>query len=327
MKKTRIYLLIIALVPTLLMSSCKKTDDSADPIVQKGSFADLKTYAMASGYDLTDVLIDGWVKPASAIVDTNDYTIPGWYVMDIRSASDFADGHIKGAVNVALADVLAEAPKANGSPILVVCKTGQTAGQAVMALRLSGYMDAAVLKFGMAGWNPVFAGPWENSIGNTADEHPSEWTTSNPPALESFATPGWTTTATEGEAIMAERVQLMLENGFQNISSDDLWGNQNNYQIINFWSEADYTALGHFSTASVLKPISLQGDEVKAIDSEAITLVYCYTGQTSSMVTAWLNVMGYNAKSILFGVNGTNHDLLEESGKPAWHGPENYDYE
>ena len=326
MKKFANYLMIILVVPALVLSSCKKTDDTEDPPVEKGSYADLKAYMVADGLDLTDVLIDGWVKPASAVVDTNTYTIPGWYVMDIRSAGDFADGHIDGAVNVELANVITEAANAGGLPILIVCKTGQTAGHAVMALRLSGYPDAAVLKFGMAGWNPQFEGPWEGSIGNSSEDNPSEWSTDAAPALESFTAPEWETTATEDAAILAERVELMLTNGFKSMASDDIWGDQSAYQIHNFWTNDDYVDYGHFSTAYQLKPISLQGDEVSAIDSEGTTLIYCFTGQTSSMVTAWLNVLGYDAKSILFGVNRINYDGLEAGGKPHWHGPENYDF-
>jgi len=332
MKKFVNYLMIILFVPALVLSSCKKDEDedTDDPTVEKGNYADLKSYMVSNSFDLTDVLVDGWVKPASAVVDSATFTIPGWYVMDIRSATDFGAGHIDGAVNVALGDVLTEAPNAGGQKILVVCKSGQTAGHAVMALRLSGYTDAAVLKFGMAGWHTDFAGPWDSNAGhengNTGEDHASEWITDDPPALESFATPTWETTATEGSAILAERVELMLSNGFMSISSADIWGNQGNYQIHNFWTEADYTDFGHFSTAFQLKPISLQGDEVNAIDFEEITLVYCFTGQTSSMVAAWLNVMGYDAKSILFGVNKINFDGLETAGKPHWHGAADFDY-
>ena len=326
MKKYLNYFLILLIVPAIVISSCKKTDDTNDDPTKKGTFADLKNYMVAEGLDLTDLLVDGWVKPANAVVDTNDFTIPDWYVMDIRSASDFADGHIKGAVNVELKNVVAAAPNAGGKKILVVCKTGQTAGQAVMALRLSGYPDAAVLKFGMAGWNPQFEAPWVSNVGNLADDFPSEWKTDASPALESFANPTWESTATEGAAILAERVQLMLDNGFQAISSDDVFGHQSDFQIVNFWSADDYTAFGHFSDAYQIKPISLANDVTKAIDSEETTLVYCFTGQTSSMVVAWLNVMGYDAKSILFGVNRLKYDELEDAGKPHWHGPEEYDY-
>ena len=325
MKKYLNYFLILLIVPTIVISSCKKTEDE-DPPVAKGTYADLKNYMVAEGLDLTDVLVDGWVKPASAVVDLNDFTVPDWYVMDIRSAGDFADGHIKGSVNVELTNVLTAAANAGGKKILVVCKTGQTAGHAVMALRLSGYPDAAVLKFGIAGWNPQFEGPWEGNIGNLADDHPSEWKTDASPALGSFANPSWESTATEGAAILTERVQLMLDNGFKAISSDDVFGAQSDFQIHNFWAVDDYTTFGHFSTAYQLKPISFADDKVKAVDSEETTLVYCYTGQTSSMVTAWLNVVGYDAKSILFGVNRLKYDELEAASKPHWHGPEDYEY-
>jgi rhodanese-related sulfurtransferase len=50
-------------------------------------------------------------------------------------------------------------------PILVVCYTGQSAGHAVVALRLSGYSDAKVLKWGMSGWRSDLAGPWEGNSG------------------------------------------------------------------------------------------------------------------------------------------------------------------
>jgi rhodanese-related sulfurtransferase len=328
MKKYLNYFLILLIVPTIVISSCKKTDDDSDDTVKKGTYADLKNYMAGAGLDLTDVLVSdpAWVVPASAVVDSNDYTVPNWYVMDIRSASDFADGHIKGAVNVELKNVVSAAANAGGKKILVVCKTGQTAGHAVMALRLSGYPDAAVLKFGMAGWNPQFEAPWASNVGNLADDYASEWSTSDSPALESFANPSWESTATEGAAILAERVQLMLDNGFKAISSDDVFGHQSDYQIHNFWADGDYTTFGHFSTAYQLKPISLANDVVKAVDSEETTLVYCFTGQTSSMVVAWLNVLGYDAKSILFGVNRLKYDELEAAGKPHWHGPANFEY-
>ena len=77
MKKYLNYFLIFALVPVLVLSSCKKTDDDNDddPTVEKGNYTDLKNYMVGAGLDLTDVLIDGWVKPASAVVDSATSTI------------------------------------------------------------------------------------------------------------------------------------------------------------------------------------------------------------------------------------------------------------
>ncbi|PLX02444.1 MAG: hypothetical protein C0595_10880, partial [Marinilabiliales bacterium] len=66
-------------------------------------------------------------------------------------------------------------------------------------------------------------------------------------------------------------------------------------------------------------------DVVSALPASDECLVYCFTGQTSSYIAAWLQVLGYDAKSILFGVNKLQHTALDAAGKPAWH--HSYDYE
>lgn len=77
-----------------------------------------------------------------------------FYVLDIRSAEDFAEGHIEGAVQVGWAEVgsvLGDLP--TNRPIVVTCYTGQTAGQTVGVLRMLGF-DAKSLASGMnLGWN------------------------------------------------------------------------------------------------------------------------------------------------------------------------------
>ena len=50
---------------------------------------------------------------------------------------------------------------------------------------------------------------------------------------------------------------------------------------------------------------------MKNYDPEKTAVTYCWTGQTSSMVTAYLNVIGYNAVSLKFGANSMIYDNLE----------------
>lgn len=77
-----------------------------------------------------------------------------FYVLDIRSAEDYAAGFIAGAIHSPWADVgdmLGELP--SNRPIAVVCYTGQTAGQTVGVLRMLGY-DAKSVASGMnLGWD------------------------------------------------------------------------------------------------------------------------------------------------------------------------------
>lgn len=324
MRKLKLYVVILAILPAFFITGCKKDM----PVVEAvDHYAVMTQYMADNGLDL-HLLLSGWVIPAASVVDAaNDFTTPDYHVFDIRSATDYAAGHINGAVNVALADVVTAAANYTGKPILVVCKTGQTAGHAVMALRLSGYTDAKVLKWGMAGWNPDFDAAWEGNSGHTngnVANGNSNWVTTSAPALATFAKPTWSATATEGAGILEERVTAMLNAGFKATSSDPVLASPDNYQIMNYWDATDYAAYGHFAGAHQIKPINLA--VATNFDSSKESLVYCYTGQTSSMAVAWLNVLGLNAKSILFGANRLNYDGLSADGKPTYHGAENYGY-
>ena len=77
-------------------------------------------------------------------------------VVDIRSADDFAAGHIAGAVNIPFgADMQLSFETLPEGKLVVTCYSGQTAGQTVAVLRQLGY-DAVSLKLGMTfGWTPA----------------------------------------------------------------------------------------------------------------------------------------------------------------------------
>jgi len=49
-------------------------------------------------------------------------------------------------------------------------------------------------------------------------------------------------------------------------------------------------------------------------------VVYCYTGQTSAQVTAYLRMLGYDAKSLLYGFNGFAYESCPAA---KYHEPEN----
>ena len=76
-------------------------------------------------------------------------------VVDISSAADFSRGHLSGARNIGLSrinDADAEIGKIKSSPVLVVCKNGNTAHQAAAQLVKLGAANVAVLKGGITQW-------------------------------------------------------------------------------------------------------------------------------------------------------------------------------
>lgn len=304
MKKFLNYFLILLIVPVLVLNSCKD-DETEDPVV-KGTFADLKTYLVNNSMDLPDVL-DGWITTAEAI---HGKGIADYHIMDIRAAGDFANGYIEGAVNSSLGTIVADAQGVT-KPIIVVCYTGQSASHATVALRLSGFADAKVLKWGMSGWNPDFSDSWNNNVGNAAADYPNGWTDDAVTANEDFSFPAWETTSTDGATILAERVAAMTEGGFKGVAGTSVLENPGNYFVNNYWPQEDVDYYGHITDAYRILPLSLENNEMANIDPDSPVVTYCWTGQTSSMVTAYLTVLGYDAMSLKFGVNSMIYDDLE----------------
>lgn len=320
MNKLMKYLLILAFVPVMVFTGCKKDEEPT----ATGNFTTLQTYMAANNLDLPKML-DTWTADAKltrlgGIVDSAaGYSIPSMHVIDIRPATDFAAGHIKDAVNSTLANILVTAKNMTDKPILVVCATGQTAGVACMALRLSGFSTAKVLKFGMAGWNSTYSGPWTTAIGNgnQAQGH-ANWVTTASPTPGTYATPSWTSTSTDGKTILDERIAAVLAAGFSPVDPTAVLTTPANYTIVNYWTDADYTGFGHFNGAVRINPITLANNEITGFDPSKETLVYCYTGMTSSFVTTWLNVLGYKTKSIKFGANALVYDALKTANKTVF---------
>ena len=305
MKKLFVLSLATLFIAT---TSCKKVED--DPVGGTTSaYKTMTTYMVDNGMDLPDIL-DSWIVGAPALADVQTF-IDAYDIIDIRSAQDYATSHIEGAVNSTLGDILTTAANAT-KPILVVCYTGQSAGHAVVALRLSGYPDAKVLKFGMSGWRADLSAPWANSTGDAAIGNPSWLMTPALATPTTFNDPTLTVSGT-GEAMLEARVAQMLSDGFgaNAITHGDVLATPANYFINNYWDQADVDLYGHIDGAYKVKPLSIDGGEMKNMDPNEVLVTYCWTGQTSSMITAYLKVLGFNAKTLKFGSNGMIYSNLQ----------------
>jgi rhodanese-related sulfurtransferase len=54
--------------------------------------------------------------------------------------------------------------------------------------------------------------------------------------------------------------------------------------------------------------------DLKTLPTDKTIVVYCYTGQTSANLAAYLRLVGYDAKSLKFGTNGMIFNKMEEAG-------------
>jgi len=77
------------------------------------------------------------------------------FLLDVREPSEFAEGHLKDAVNISvrqLVNRVKELPKEQDIPIIVICRSGARAAPATLFLRGYGYSNVKTLEYGMLGW-------------------------------------------------------------------------------------------------------------------------------------------------------------------------------
>lgn len=76
-------------------------------------------------------------------------------VLDVRSAKEYADGHIKGAINIShdeLSDRLSELSQYKDKTVVVYCRSGRRAGIAESLLENNGFSKVKHLTGDMNGW-------------------------------------------------------------------------------------------------------------------------------------------------------------------------------
>lgn len=237
-------------------------------------------------------------------------------VIDVRSSADFALGHIEGAVNVTIADIVNYYKNNNLSAktkVAITCYTGQSAGLAVAALRLSGYTNVFSLKWGMCSW--AYPSKW-NDARMTGQTNPiTKQMTANDKNTAGNL-PTLSTGKTTGTEIFESRLATALTDGFStiSISRETIYANLANYYIVNYWPVDQYDQ-GHIEGAVQYTPKNdlKLATFLKTLPTNKTIVIYCYTGQTSAQVAAFLKILGYDAKSLLFGANRLFHDTMPAS--------------
>lgn len=298
------------LAVTLMLTSCKKEETVNESLVL-AEYLESANSPLMKDYVNTDMPS---IMAASEVKTLNE--TGQVYIIDLRAAADFALGHIANAHNVALADVLTHVKGVDLAPytkVAMVCYTGQTAGYAASLLRIMGYDKVFSMKWGMCAWNADFAGKWKNTVaaGNT---YASQFTTTETAKAAAGEMPVLSTGKTTGQEILEARVAALLAEGFTpaTVTNKTVFDNLTSYYIVNYWPAAQYANPGHIPGAVQYEPkssIKLAAD-LKTLPSGKTIAVYCYTGQTSAFLTAYLRLLGYDAKSLLYGANGMIYDQM-----------------
>ncbi len=144
--------------------------------------------------------------------------------------------------------------------------------------------------------------------------------------------PDLTTGFDTGREILDARVADLLVEGYgaAAVSNQAVFDNLDDYYIVNYWPADRYADPGHIPGAIQYTPkeaMKLSAD-LKTLPTDKTIVVYCYTGQTSSFLSAYLRLLGYDAKSLLYGANAMIYDIMKDLGWTTFKDSYimNYDY-
>ena len=236
------------------------------------------------------------------------------YIISLRSAADYAKGHIPGAVNIAFGDLFKAATLATlpDEEIVVYCFTGQTASMAAALLGTLGY-DVQNLLHGMSSWttDDAIAASWFNPA---TDQNDFAVETTANEATETYAYPVLDNTAsTDEDDILQAAAETVSTNYITAGDLNDMIAEDEAPFIISVRSAADYAA-GHIPGAVNIGLDSL-ADNLNKLPPDETIVVYCYTGQSAAQATALLNMLGYDAKNLKFGMCSWSSDETVNAGK------------
>jgi rhodanese-related sulfurtransferase len=130
-----------------------ETGAPAAPVA--GSAPEVDATRLANLNKFLSELPEGYytVKAADLNVELTGTPVP--FILDVRTADEFAAGYIEGAVNIVISDVpanLASLPTDKAAPIVVMCASGHRGALVMMYLRMLGYTNVRNLGGGMGAW-------------------------------------------------------------------------------------------------------------------------------------------------------------------------------
>jgi len=281
------------------------------------------------------------------LLNDNDITNDP-FILSIRKVEHYVLGHIPGAINIPLNTLFTEenlAKLPTDKQIVVYCYTGHTASQATALLNLNGY-NAVCLTWGMCSWttdSTVTAGKYYNAttaghdypVGIGTDPGSMATVVGNIilPRIISLAPLGCggdteppadiVIAPSSGSDTLRETTHASLNQGKSAVmKAVDLYENLNdrdssNDPFILSVRKAEHYTLGHIPGAVNIGIANLFTKEslAKLPGNDQQIVVVCYTGHTASQATALLNLNGYDATALMWGMCSWTTDAEVTAGK------------
>ena len=217
-------------------------------------------------------------------------------VLDIRQADAYAEGHVKGAINVpfgmTIAESLAKIP--DDVQLYIYCYTGQTASQTTALLNVAGKFATNV----QGGYNNGISATegFEKYVTTDAGEALPDATYTVDPDVQAAITAYY-------EDMVSKAGTTFANNNFAPDSLKEVIdAEMDDYFIYSVRQAVDFDA-GHIQGA-VNNPFGagMEQNFATQLPTDKKIIVYCYTGQTASQTTAILRLLGYDAYNLSGGM-------------------------
>lgn len=279
-------------------------------------------------------------SPGTINVDEVYTSIDQYIILDIRTTAEFVSGHIQTAINIQTDKLYEIVDSLNiakpSKKILLVSKNGQASSYFVSLLRMAGFKNTFGLKFGMAYWNIQFADEWINIP--KRDEGLSAYVNIEYPKLQLTTLPkiDIPVTLKSNNEIGIYRIKEVIKNGFQaginysvNFNEDVkdkhfkiCYGQRSLYESVPFVGGVGHPPETRWYQDGPLFDFR-SVNYLQTLPSDQPIIIYSGSGHSSACIAAYLTVLGYNVKTLLFGANqlfyssmGSALELLGEKFKP-----------
>jgi rhodanese-related sulfurtransferase len=276
--------------------------------------------AIISSPYLKENIIDEWA------IQSKKYQI-----VSVRSPDDYTHaGHIPNAINIYWVNIITDESLSEldfKKIQILYCYYGHGSMITYPILSLLG-CKCKSLNFGMMAWNldALVKEPWDKKADYDLEikENTSK---------EIYPPPILTTGQTEVKGIIKEMARKYLESeGSPVILSSDVkdiiddWEQKSTeYQIVDIRRNKDYKS-GHIPHSINIPLINIAGtDNLKKLDPARTVIIYSENGQTGQMATTLINLLGYHAVNMKFGMMDWNKGHVKRSLQ--WDGSFNFPFE
>lgn len=237
-------------------------------------------------------------------------------IIDLRPANQYHEGHIAHAVNIQPDEVLDyfmyKIDPVSFEMIFFTCNTGNASGHVTAILRLLGYDNVYAMRFGLSGWDLHIAEKYW--LANVSSHLEGKMDIRSYPKNPAGSYPAISAEAETAYAILIEQAKeaLKLKVAVYTISLSDFERNPDDFYTICYWPLEKYETNGHLPGAIQYDPkVSLLHDSyLNTLPIDKTIVVYCYSGQHSAFVAAYLHLLGYDARSLAYGANGFIHETM-----------------